>query len=1559
MWMGNIRGVTPDFTTEPIAINAPLTIGGYLYGTSEGEYFKGAIDDISIHDRVLSLEEIAANYHDRTPARASAEASNVLSIQVMNHESGLAGLMVSPELILDHVVSDRSSPPGYLQPTPVGPNGPAFPGVAESPVFSRTKPIFDEPFLLTMTGSSPDAEIRYTLDGTPPDETSLLYTEPLQVDQPVVISARQYVENLLPGRIAIVGFLDAPVLINEFLAINTTVNPDNVDLGDYSDWIELHNTSQHAVDFSLFGLTDDPTRPFKWRFPVGTILEPGGFLLVWADGENAFPGQRVQRDYSPYDSVFLKHLHVGFQLSGAGETVALFSPNGELLDQIDYSTQMTDVSAGRTSPEKSDWAWFAEPTPGRANTSTALPIGASSTSSVAFSTGGGIFVEPLTLSLTTPSTGAVIRFTLDGSKPTSSSPIHDSPILIEGSTVVRAKAFEEGKLPGAETVQVYIFDHDSDLPIVSVAAYPDTLFGRDIGIFRNNFKKRAVPTHIDFYDRDTGGEFHVDAGLKLVGFVIQQLDQKPMSIELDDRWGAETLDYQLFEDREFTAFTEFLLRPGGQDGDKTFLREGMVNTVIRDTMDIEYQAYRPVRLYLNGEYYGLYNIREKQDLDYIHLNHPEVDGRPVDFLEHDVRPAVLLEGTHDAYTELIAYLETADMSLDSSYAHAGTLMDINEFINHQIVSLYIGRWSPDHNMKFWREIPDGRFRWLVMDVDQEWGGIYPASFETLEYVTDPAGRRRAPTWASVELRKLLENPTFRDVFLQRFAAHIAITFDPDRVESITASLKEAISSEMPHQIARWPDRIPTMEKWEQNVSVLNTYSRQRPSAQRAQLIDYFGLEGTASISVRNSTPELGDVLIQDVIVPPSFSGDFFKNLPLSIEAIPRIGARFEGWSNGEVSPVLILEPGEDVWLEPVFSSEETARVIPTTIVEPFVLTASDTPWLTTGTVTVVAGASLTIEPGVNVLMPDGASIIVRGGMEIQGTTQDPVTIGPNPARSARSPLYIVATGDHESRDQRWGAMVFDHPDAPIVLRHLEIRGASNEPSNPMHKGAITAIEADIVMENLLLDDVRFRIFVEGGEVVLRDSVIHASAVSDGINVKRARSALVERCEFVGSESFDTDAIDYDGISNGRILNNRVHGFTGFNSDGIDLGEGSSDVLIEGNIIRDCNDKGVSVGQGSTIILRRNIIHECGQGIGIKDTGSYALIDQNTFYGNATGIAIFEKNIGAGGGSATVVNCVLSASSDASIFVDALSEISISHSISDTELLEGHNNLFADPMLANPSDGDFRLQTASPAIDAGSPDAPSDPDNTPADLGAIPFVEDFEVPTPPSLVITEIHYNPSQQYGSDEALEFVEILNTGTAAVSLEGFSISEGIEFEFPAGSVIAESERIVVARSATTYADSGYAVFQWSSGALANEGERITLVDDSNLVIDSVAYGTRSPWPDEPDGNGPSLAIVDPTLPNDQPGNWRSSFVSHGTPGLSNWTRPTTQNVSLEAGNFHISWRAITGLKYQIEFTENLTSPEWHELGPPEIASEDLIDLIQSVSEDLPQRFYRLNLIP
>jgi hypothetical protein len=385
-----------------------------------------------------------------------------------------------------------------------------------------------------------------------------------------------------------------------------------------------------------------------------------------------------------------------------------------------------------------------------------------------------------------------------------------------------------------------------------------------------------------------------------------------------------------------------------------------------------------------------------------------------------------------------------------------------------------------------------------------------------------------------------------------------------------------------------------------------------------------------------------------------------------------------------------------------------------------------------------------------------------------------------------------------------------------------------------------------------------------------------------INIKYAGTAIIENCNIKGNGAPDTDGIDFDGITNGMIKDNIIYGFTGFNSDGIDIGENSDSILILNNRIFNCFDKGVSVGQGSSVIIKNNIIYNCDMAVGVKDSSSYALVDKNTLYNNGYGISCYQKKYNAGGGEALIKNTIISGSRILPVWSDNHSLTSVSYSCSDTEPLSGNSNILADPLFNDVVMMNLGLQPASLCIDAGDPASPLDDDGTITDIGAI-FVFTAEPDT--NIVINEINYHSASNNNSGD---WVELHNKSYAAVDISGWTFCDEKKdhiYIIPDGLIVGAKNYIVLSNGTDQFRNI-YPVITNIRGNIgfnfSNSGELLRLYDSKMNLTDIVEYSDSEPWPEEADGDGYTLELINPYLDNSLPTSWVADTYL-GTPGITN----------------------------------------------------------------------------
>ncbi|MFH1214757.1 MAG: CotH kinase family protein [Candidatus Neomarinimicrobiota bacterium] len=717
--------------------------------------------------------------------------------------------------------------------------------------------------------------------------------------------------NLLPQEIL------PRLFINEFIASNINATLDSR-YNEYSDWLEIYNAEDTTVLAGGLFLTDDLSEPLKWQIPVNTSIAANSFLVIWMDGHDT-------------------ELHASFKLSGSGEQIGLFSVDGSAIDTISYPVQSADIAYGRYPDAGTNWRYFQQPTPGSANISQPSD---GLVPNPRFSHNGGFYHGAQNIGLTTIEPDAVIHYTLDGSPPSDDAPVYSGPIAVTATVVIRAQATKSGYLPSAVITNTYFIDESVTLPVVSVATDPDNLWSDQTGIYvegtngipgyclttaRNWNQDWERPISIELFEKDGSRAFGTDAGMKIGGGCTRKYPQKTLAIYARSIYGASRINYRIFDDKNISSFNNINLRNSGQDWYRTLFRDGLMQTIVKDRMDIDWQAYKPAILFLNGEYWGIHAIREKHNEHYLEDNYG-VDPDKVDIL---VGQATVKNGSAATYNTLLNYIKSTDLSVAASFNYVKSRIDINEYLDYLVAEIYFANidW-PGGNIKYWRPQGDGnKWRWILFDTDLGFGAhelgqynsnsLANATAETSTYYANPS-------WSTLLLRKMLTNEEFRSQFIQRFASHINTTFQTDHVLHIIDSLQANIAAEIPRHKAKWSASLSFGATWEAQVEIIREFARKRPEYMISHLTEKFVLSGMANLTASVSESGAGYILLGGVSIPDDgFTGQYFRDVSLECRAIPAKGYRFAGWqgiSDATDSSIAIVLTG-DAELQAVFERD--------------------------------------------------------------------------------------------------------------------------------------------------------------------------------------------------------------------------------------------------------------------------------------------------------------------------------------------------------------------------------------------------------------------------------------------------------------------------------------------------------------------------------------------------------------------------------------------------------------------------------------------------------------
>ena len=710
-----------------------------------------------------------------------------------------------------------------------------------------------------------------------------------------------------------------PVFINEFMASNiqTIASPE---FSEYADWLELFNGSDTIVDIGGGYLTDDQEEPGKWQIPIGVTIGPHETILFWADGRN-------------------QGMHTNFSLSRSGETIALFSPTGILIDSIQFGEQYPDISMGRFPDGYGSWLYFDKPTPGAPNTE---PGFTERCPEPVFVPDGGFYSAAVTVDLRKADSSDVIRYTIDGSVPNSGSEVYQYSLSVDKTMVIRAQAFREDYLPSKVVTRTYFIDEPTQLPIVSVATDPHNLWDDETGIYvegtngipgycssdpKNWNQPWEKPISLEMYEADRSFAFRMNAGMQIGGGCTRLYPQKTLAVYARSEYSFREIEYPLFRDKPILRYNNLLLRNSGQDWWRAMFRDGMMHTLVKDQMDIDWQAYKPAIVFLNGAYWGIHGIREKHNEHYLAANYG-IDPYAIDILTGNRQ---VKQGSADHYQAMMEYIENNHLSVDQHYNWVASQMDINEYLNYVIAEIYFANidW-PGGNIKYWRQQGEKhKWRWILFDLDLGFGAHSRGQYysNTLENATAPEGTYYAnPSWSTFLLRSLLDNSDFRNRFIQRFASHLNVTFEPQRVITIIDSLKSDIENEISRHIQKWEQSTSFNDGWYYHIKVMKEFAAKRPEFMIQHLAEKFELGATAELQVTHNGSERGRLSINGVKLQGNpFRGTYFKDIPLRVKAVPNIGYRFAEWqglSNARDDSIRVILT-KDSTLHAIFELDST------------------------------------------------------------------------------------------------------------------------------------------------------------------------------------------------------------------------------------------------------------------------------------------------------------------------------------------------------------------------------------------------------------------------------------------------------------------------------------------------------------------------------------------------------------------------------------------------------------------------------------------------------------
>lgn len=695
----------------------------------------------------------------------------------------------------------------------------------------------------------------------------------------------------------------APLRLNELLAANVDGLADED--GDTSDWIELMPVSGPTF-LEGWRLSESPAG--GWPLPEAELRGP---TLVFASEKS-----RTTAEW-----------HADFRLDDAGGELFLLAAEGCVGDHVERPRTYANVSQGRD--DTSAWMFYVEPTPEAANSTEGRPG----------------FADPPTLSppsgvvpagqMITIEGAGVVTWTADGEPPEDDDTVYRSPFELPSGDVVpvRAVAHVEGLWPSRPATATYVQADDrfdAGVRVIGITFASDALFDPVTGIYEygpdydrnypyfgaNFWELWERPVHVDLFG--PAGELLAsqDAGIQIAGGYSRAFDQRNFELIARSAYGPDAFEAELFQLESRRRFERLYLRNGG-DWCGTQLVDGVVQSLFRTDSgeradSVDAQAYEPALVYLNGEFWGVYELKERLDEDWM-AAHRGAAPDDVDFVKlgwtHEANWTIEA-GDWEAFDALEALVAAEDLRDAEAYAAFESMVDVDNFIGASVAQGWIGNtdwWG--NNIRLWQPRgEEGRWRWMVYDFGHGW--------------TDPSYDHLATSvsgsWTALPIGDALRNPDFRERFVNVHADWLNTTLRGAEAAARVRELAAEVRPVMGEQRERWCGGS-SMPAWESSIAYAEWFAEERAGYVEAALARHLAPGSRHTLSLTAEPAAGGHFRLAVVDVESGFRGTYYEDVPVGLEAVPAAGWHFVGWEDGEDGAARTVELAGDTELRAIFA----------------------------------------------------------------------------------------------------------------------------------------------------------------------------------------------------------------------------------------------------------------------------------------------------------------------------------------------------------------------------------------------------------------------------------------------------------------------------------------------------------------------------------------------------------------------------------------------------------------------------------------------------------------
>jgi hypothetical protein len=693
----------------------------------------------------------------------------------------------------------------------------------------------------------------------------------------------------------------AQIVINEFSAHKGIFDENNQE----TDWIELYNNSNEAISLSNYFLTDNLNNLEKWPLP-DVFLMPDQIITFYSSGKDTQFNDGVNNYY-----------HTNFKLSPS-EHIALCDGN-EIVDSAYINSDLYfGLSMGKSPDGSNQWCYFDNVTPNALNGQSLCYQGITDEAIIELESGW--YSEPQSISiLDSGQDNFYVFYTTDGSVPTIYDIPYTKPIFINSNSCISFRSFSYNYLPSKLIDRTYIFEEDNHgLAVFSIHTNPENLWNEQSGIYvsgpnpsedypyygSNFWQPWSKFSRIEYFDGNKTKKAEESLDLEIHGGWSRAEPQKSFRLDFKSKYTGRLEEAVIPAKNHIESYNNFNLRNGGQHTWSDKMQDALISRIASET-NVNYMAYEPCIAYLNGEYWGVYGIREKIDEHYIEDNYG-FNSDSIDLMNAWNVLAGSDENALDSYQSIMS----EDANSNGFYELFSSIWNVDNYIDYFVIQTFIQNmdwmgiaWGAN-NIKMWRpQTDDGKWNYVLYDTDGALGYFGQSYYDNyLAYAMNPAYINQH----SQIFNKILQNDEFRCQFTNRYADLINTSLSFESAQEKTDIIKNDMQDAMPRHIERWQNSgnlngtISSMPAWENSINNILNYYGERVSTAQSFLNYTLYLDGMNDISLDVFPTNSGSINLNTISVDEfPWNGVYFNDCEIDITAIADSGYSFTHWSDLE------------------------------------------------------------------------------------------------------------------------------------------------------------------------------------------------------------------------------------------------------------------------------------------------------------------------------------------------------------------------------------------------------------------------------------------------------------------------------------------------------------------------------------------------------------------------------------------------------------------------------------------------------------------------------------